>query len=223
MMAGEWLFTQGGPVTWILFGLSVLALCIVLERCFHFLRMGKPSKDLDKTLKQISPDDDIQSKISQLRGPEAAVIHALFDAQKEGIADLARVATRVGSRELQRMERGLRALEMIGNVAPLLGLLGTIIGMIKAFIVIEQAGGKVDAQALAGGIWEAMITTGIGLAVAIPVFFLLHGLEGAAERRAHSMQYYASIILEKLTKNGETSMDLESEKIAHRRSLEDAA
>ena len=186
MMVGEWLFTQGGAVTWILFALSVLALCIVFERGIHFLCMGKPPKDLDQTLKDITLDDDVQSKLPKIRGPEAAVIHALFDAHKEGIADLARVATRVGSRELQRMERGLRALGMIGNIAPLLGLLGTIIGMIKAFVVIEQAGGKVDAQALAGGIWEAMITTGIGLAVAIPVLFLLHGLEGVAERRAHS-------------------------------------
>ena len=121
------------------------------------------------------------------------------------------------------MERGLRALGMIGNIAPLLGLLGTIIGMIKAFVVIEQAGGKVDAQALAGGIWEAMITTGIGLAVAIPVLFLLHGLEGVAERRAHSMQYYASLILERFAKSNEVGLSLEPEKIAHRRSLEDAA
>ncbi|NIP95493.1 MAG: MotA/TolQ/ExbB proton channel family protein, partial [Akkermansiaceae bacterium] len=54
----------------------------------------------------------------------------------------------------------------------------------KAFMVIEQAGGRVDAQALAGGIWEAMLTTGVGLIVAIPVLLLLHMLEGMADRRA---------------------------------------
>jgi len=71
-------------------------------------------------------------------------------------------------------------------------------GMIKAFMVIEQAGGQVDAQALAGGIWEAMLTTGVGLAVAIPVLLLLHLLESAADKRAHSMRNYASLILEHL-------------------------
>jgi len=94
------------------------------------------------------------------------------------------------------MEKGFRTLSFLGNTAPLLGLLGTIIGMIKAFMVIEQAGGQVDAQALAGGIWEAMLTTGVGLAVAIPVLFLLHVLESTADKRAHSMRNYASIMLE---------------------------
>ncbi|MES9868842.1 MAG: MotA/TolQ/ExbB proton channel family protein, partial [Sedimenticola sp.] len=73
----------------------------------------------------------------------------------------------------------------------------TITGMIKAFMVIEQAGGKVDAQALAGGIWEAMITTGVGLAVAIPLVILLHFLEGAVERRAQGMGRCISLLLER--------------------------
>ena len=80
----------------------------------------------------------------------------------------------------------------------MLGLLGTIIGIIKAFMVIEQAGGQVDAQALAGGIWEAMLTTGLGLAVAIPVLLLLHLLESYTGKRTHSMYNYASLILEHL-------------------------
>lgn len=95
------------------------------------------------------------------------------------------------------MEFGLRTLGILGNTAPLLGLLGTITGMIKAFMVIEQAGGKVDAQALAGGIWEAMITTGVGLAVAIPLLILLHFLEGGVERRAQRLNQCLSLLLER--------------------------
>jgi biopolymer transport protein ExbB len=96
------------------------------------------------------------------------------------------------------MEKGFRTLAFLGNTAPLLGLLGTIIGMIKAFMVIEQAGGQVDAQALAGGIWEAMLTTGVGLAVAIPILLLLHLLESTADKRAHNLRNYASLVLEYL-------------------------
>ena len=95
------------------------------------------------------------------------------------------------------MEFGLRTLGILGNTAPLLGLLGTITGMIKAFMVIEQAGGKVDAQALAGGIWEAMITTGVGLAVAIPLLLMLHFLEGGVERRAQRMGQCLALLLER--------------------------
>lgn len=104
------------------------------------------------------------------------------------------------------MERGLRTLGILGNTAPLLGLLGTITGLIKAFMVIEQAGGKVDSQALAGGIWEAMITTGFGLAVAIPILILLHLLEGIVERRANNMSHCMSLVIEQhpSCKNKET-------------------
>jgi len=70
--------------------------------------------------------------------------------------------------EVRGLSRYLQALATIANIAPLLGLLGTIVGMIKAFMVIQQMGGKVNAAVLAGGIWEAMLTTALGLGVALP-------------------------------------------------------
>jgi biopolymer transport protein ExbB len=70
--------------------------------------------------------------------------------------------------EVRELSRYLQALATIGSMAPLLGLLGTVLGMIKAFMVIQQMGGKVNAAVLAGGIWEAMLTTALGLAVALP-------------------------------------------------------
>ena len=83
----------------------------------------------------------------------------------------------------------------------------------KAMAAIKQAGGKVDAQALAGGIWEAMITTGVGLAVAIPILLLLHLLEGMADRRALAMRRCASLILESRSYRGEADTD---EPVHHR-------
>jgi biopolymer transport protein ExbB len=70
--------------------------------------------------------------------------------------------------EVRYLSAYTQALATIGNIAPILGLLGTVIGMIKAFMVIQQMGGKVNASVLAGGIWEAMLTTALGLAVALP-------------------------------------------------------
>jgi len=175
------LFFRGGPVVWVLAAWSVLGLAIVLERWLHFLRMGR------------IPADPLQGK----GGPEAAITAAMDEARRNGVQDLAQVGARVRAEELKRMESGLGFLGLLGNTAPLLGLLGTILGMIKAFMVIEAAGGKVDAQALAGGIWEAMITTGVGLAVAIPLLILLHLLESAVERRAHSMQRAIALVQER--------------------------
>lgn len=190
------IFSKGGPVVWILFAYSIIALAIVLERYLHFRRMGRLSINFPQQLQLALQGHDVPALLQGLRGPEVAIIQGLFQAHRQGVQDLVRVATRIGSQELQRMERGFRTLGLLGDTAPLLGLLGTITGMIKAFMVIDQAGGKVDAQALAGGIWEAMVTTGVGLAVALPILFLLHWLEGQAAQRAHTMQHIASLMIE---------------------------
>ncbi|MDQ7011559.1 MAG: MotA/TolQ/ExbB proton channel family protein [Mariprofundaceae bacterium] len=179
---------KGGPVMWVLLGYSVTALAIVVERLIYFMRLPCGGR---------APGENM-ANASQRISPEAAIVQAVRKASASGTADLVRVASRVGSEQLVRMESGLRTLAWLGNTAPLLGLFGTITGMIKAFMVIEAAGGKVDAQALAGGIWEAMVTTGAGLAVAIPVLLLLHLLEGMVDRRVRSMQQAASMVLEQM-------------------------
>jgi len=196
---------KGGPVVWILLGYSIVAFAIILERYLHFLRMGILPPGFILQLQESLLKNKLLALISELRGPEVAVISGIYQAHQQGVQDLVRTATRVGSQELQRIERGFRTLGLLGDTAPLLGLFGTITGMIKAFMVIDQAGGKVDAQALAGGIWEAMVTTGVGLAVALPILFFLHWLENLAERRTHAMHQYASIMIENLPHQSEKS------------------
>ena len=211
------IFDKGGIIVWILAGYSFIAMTILFERVIRFTFMGRPGRNTEHklldALRQCQPDSIIDS----MRGPEGRVLQGMLQASKEGIKDLNRVAIRLGSFELNKMEKGFRTLSFLGNTAPLLGLLGTIIGMIKAFMVIEQAGGQVDAQALAGGIWEAMLTTGVGLAVAIPVLLLLHLLESAADKRAHSMRNYASIMLEYFPGNKTNSASEEETEASHHR------
>lgn len=192
------LFDKGGIIVWVLFAYSIIALSIIIERLLHFLIINKLAKNSDALFDNGFSPEAADKQLSTLKGPEAKIMQGIFQAWKNKIKDLQSVASRLGSAELQRMERGFRTLSILGNTAPLLGLLGTIIGMIKAFMVIEVAGGRVDSQALAGGIWEAMLTTGVGLAVSIPILLLLHMLEGMADRRAHSMKRYAMLLLEQL-------------------------
>lgn len=191
------LLTRGGPVVWVLACYSAIGLAIVLERSALFMRLGRLSADVKENLRRILDNPELAEPVASMRSPEAGIVTAIVAADRAGVDDLRSVGNRVRSHELQRMESGLRTLGILGNTAPLLGLLGTITGMIKAFMVIEQAGGKVDAQALAGGIWEAMITTGVGLAVAIPLLILLHFLEGVVERRNQSMESTISLLLER--------------------------
>lgn len=207
------IFDKGGVVVWVLLGYSVVALAIIFERLLQFLLMGRLPGDFEQRLPETLGRGELGDWLARLKGPEVVILQGTLAASATGVKDLTRVAQRIGSQELQRMERGFRTLGILGNTAPLLGLLGTIIGMIKAFIVIEQAGGRVDAQALAGGIWEAMLTTGVGLAVAIPVLLVLHLLEGMADRRASSMRSCASLLLEQLP---HCSPSLEEQAVHHR-------
>ncbi len=194
----EELLAKGGVVVWILAGYSSVAVAVIVERLVSFLSMGRPQRGLEDELRQALENGTAAELLQHGVGPEIAVLRGIVAAAGEGVKHLSLVAVRLGSEQQQRMERGFRTLAILGNTAPLLGLFGTILGLIKAFMVIEQAGGRVDAQALAGGIWEAMVTTGVGLAVSIPVLLILHFLEGMTDRRAQSMRSYASLLLERL-------------------------
>lgn len=213
-MSAEEMIAKGGVVVWVLLVYSLLAVSIIIERFIFFYLLGRPSEVLEQ---QLQAGDDDTSKLAGLlaenKGPEVVLLSSLMSAAASGIQDLGRVASRIGSEQLQGMERGFRSLSILGNTAPLLGLLGTITGMIKAFMVIEQAGGRVDAQALAGGIWEAMLTTGVGLAVAIPVLLFLHVLEGMADRRAQIMRSYVSLLIERLPHQ----RSLDEDEVTHHR------
>lgn len=210
------LFDKGGIIVWILAAYSFIALTILFERLIRFSFMGSPGRKTEQNLLKALKESQPDTVINTMRGPEGRLLQGLLQASKEGVLDLNRVAIRLGSFELHKMEKGFRTLSFLGNTAPLLGLLGTIIGMIKAFMVIEQAGGQVDAQALAGGIWEAMLTTGVGLAVAIPVLLLLHLLESVADNRAHSMRNYASLMLEYFPTVCNNTQNTENEASHHR-------
>ena len=188
---------KGGPVVWVLAAYSVVGLAIVLERYFLFLRLRRLPRDVSKNLDRLLDSPSAQAAVADLSGPEARIIQGMLEADHQGVKNLARVGERIRDDELQRMGFGLRTLGVLSNTAPLLGLLGTITGLIKAFMVIELAGGRVDGQALAGGIWEAMITTGVGLSVAIPLLILLHFLEGTVDRRAQSMERCIALLLER--------------------------
>ncbi len=146
------LLHKGGPVIWVLAAYSSIGLAIVLERYLLFLRLRRPPRDLTRQLNHRLDQPDAEERVAKLKGPEAHVIQAMVEADRQGVKDLQNVGARVCAQEQQRMEFGLPTLGVLGNTAPLLGLLGTITGMIKAFMVIEEAGGKVDAQALPGGV-----------------------------------------------------------------------
>ncbi|MEM9319478.1 MAG: MotA/TolQ/ExbB proton channel family protein [Pseudomonadota bacterium] len=195
-----WL-NQGGPVLWVIFALSILALTLIIWKIAHLTRLGAfdgGSRTEDAILGWCAGQHEqaigTLRTTPSLRGKLAyAAMEAAGDAALTA-ADAREETTRVARNLLARARAGLRPLDMISTVAPLLGLLGTVLGMIEAFQALEDAGSRPDPTALAGGIWQALLTTAAGMAVAIPAAMALIWFDGIAERLQRDMEDAATRI-----------------------------
>ncbi len=180
---------QGGPVMYVLLALSVLATAIVLLKLYEFSRCQlRRSQPLIEEAVRLIEDGDYGSARDCLHdcpNPVArvaeAALAALLDERMDASVVDAEIG-RVGSREIRGLESWLRGLSSIAHLSPLLGLLGTVFGMIAAFMQIQEAGSQVDPSLLSGGIWEALLTTAFGLTVAIPAMAAFYFLEGEVDR-----------------------------------------
>jgi len=163
--------SKGGILIGPILLCSVLALAIFLERLIRFAQVRLRGFELvERVARYVREGNDVQA-LNLTKGSNSPMGRVLTDALEVKDQDretLETVIVHSTDEEVRELSRYLQALATIGSMAPLLGLLGTVLGMIKAFMVIQQMGGKVNAAVLAGGIWEAMLTTALGLAVALP-------------------------------------------------------
>lgn len=163
---------------------SVVALAIFLERIIRFARLRiRGDGFVEKMVRHLKDDEEPQAYDLALATdtPMGRVLAQGMTARDLDRETLETVLVHATDEEVRNLSRYVQALATIGNIAPLLGLMGTVLGMINAFMVIEQMGGKVNASVLAGGIWEAMHTTAVGLAVALPTMvahsYLIHRID----------------------------------------------
>ena len=181
------LFVKGGWVMYAILGASVLALTIILERLIFFARIRNDDVSLIRTIDQALTSDNPGSALEvckRHKGLVRDVVLACVQEWKRGCERMEDVINFEGNRAVESLEKHLRGLSVIAQSAPLLGLLGTVIGMIKAFMRIEEVGGQVNVSSLAGGIWEALLTTAFGLIVAISALFAYHFFETKVDRYA---------------------------------------
>lgn len=169
------LLIKGGPVMIpILLG-SVIGVAIVLER-FWILRACGPAvqralaQRVFKLVKDGQAAEAIQVCAQHPRSPLAGLLRVGLERRSLPLDRLEKILEQVGNNQVQRLERRLGTLASIVSIEPLMGFLGTITGLIRAFMSWEQAGANVTVNSLAGGIYEAMITTAAGLSVAVPLF-----------------------------------------------------
>ncbi|MEM9784011.1 MAG: MotA/TolQ/ExbB proton channel family protein [Pseudomonadota bacterium] len=166
------LVEAGGPVVVILFAMSVFALGIILPKVVQLLRYGRDAsvgREVLRRWRDSTPEAALDlAKAGQ--GPVSAAAAYAMGARLQGDdpAGAREESFRIAADALEALRAWMRPLEVIGALAPLLGLFGTVLGMITAFAELQAAGDRVDPGVLSGGIWEALLTTAVGLAVAIP-------------------------------------------------------
>ncbi|WP_254604432.1 MotA/TolQ/ExbB proton channel family protein, partial [Leisingera sp. ANG59] len=177
---------DGGPSIWAIAALSVITLALILWKIWRLALIGAWSrgKAADAVAAFERGDRAAALAIVQNRiGVRSKVVTAALTATASLPEDRAREETaRVAKLHLASAATGLGALELIATIAPLLGLLGTVLGMIAAFQALQAAGSKADPALLAGGIWEALLTTAAGMAVAIPASAALTWFEAVISR-----------------------------------------
>ncbi len=200
--------SRGGPTLWIIAALSILTLALILWKLWRLVIAGVWSGAVTHAALTFWERGDAEKALTtlgdrpSLRARLAA--HAMRTRQDSGLTDSeAREETaRVAKADLAQARSGLRALELIATIAPLLGLLGTVLGMISAFQALQEAGSRADPAILAGGIWEALLTTAAGMAVAIPAGVALVWFESLCDTLQADMEDIATRIFIRGPKEG---------------------
>ena len=173
---------SGGPVMIPLGILSMVAFAIIIERLWILRRGNFLQGATVQTLSGLLASNKYRGAIDYCRrhpGPFADLVTALVENRQAPYEELKEILEDTGRLQLMGLQRGLPALATIVAGAPLLGLLGTVIGMIKIFAVVATAGSSINEQ-LSAGISQALITTATGLVIAIPALFIHSYLEARA-------------------------------------------
>lgn len=164
----------GGFLMWVIAALSVVAFAVVLERLLFFRKSSTDPEKLEERFREAMDRGDEEGAWRLLKESDSS-LHRLFRAALAHWAidreDMKLLIGQTIRREIFRWEKHLSFLEVTGRIAPMLGLLGTVLGMVDMFASLHRTG-QITATAVTGGIWKALFTTVAGLYVAIPVVFL---------------------------------------------------
>lgn len=191
------LLNQGGLVAWVIVASGLVALAVFLERVLHLHRARIKSEDflagILNNLKRGNTNEAL-AICDDTPGPVASIVRTAIVNRAAGAEALRSAVETVGRTEISRMERRLVTLATVAQVAPLFGLLGTVIGMIKALQVMKAQAPLVQSADVMGGLMQALVTTAAGLAVAVPCYIAFNFLVGKVEKIVIDMERSASDI-----------------------------
>lgn len=201
---------KGGPVMYLIVILSIIAFGIVLERIYNLNRARiDAQKFMDEIIKHLKRNKIIEAieMCNQTPGPIAHIIKSGILKHDRSKPEIKEAIDEAAQLEIPRLEKHLPIIATIAHIAPLLGLLGTVSGMIKAFQIIQTKAltmTPVNPGDLSGGIWEALLATLAGLAVAIPTYVAYNYLVNQVDNLVYDMERSATDLVNLLSSRRDT-------------------
>jgi biopolymer transport protein ExbB len=165
------LLSHGGPVLWLILAVSAVAVAVFIERFLHCHRAQINSTEFLNGVRTVLKRDNVVEALSicdATPGPVAQLVKTAILNRDQGRERVREALEEAGLAEVPRLEEKLNLLATIAQLAPLLGLLGTVLGFIETFMRMQESGLHAQVSQLSNGIWQALICAAAGLAVAIP-------------------------------------------------------
>jgi biopolymer transport protein ExbB len=201
---------KGGLLMWPILVCSVIAVAVIAERLFYFHRatihVGEFLQGLSNLVQRRNFAEALHESAGT-PGPVARVIHAAIIRHDAPRAELKEIVQEAGQLEVPKLERFLGVLATLAYVAPLLGLLGTVAGMIDAFGTLSSNGGYATVTELSNGVYKSLLTTAAGLVVATPTFVAYSYLSSRVNSLMHEMERAGIEVVHMLT-DREPSSDI---------------
>jgi biopolymer transport protein ExbB len=165
--------TQGGPMIWLLMLASASAVAVFIERVLHYHRAQINSMEFLNGVRNVLKRDNVVEAISicdATPGPVARLVKVAILSRERGREGVREALEEAGLVEVPPLESKLNLLATIAQIAPIMGLLGTVLGFIRIFSTLQVKGTMAHMEMFAGGVWEALLCTATGLALAIPCY-----------------------------------------------------
>ena len=205
-----WSFLSlGGPMSIPLIITSVLSLAVIIEKIIFFTQYRDSSFRLIKKIELLVEQNDILTALNELKGekgPNAKLLATALSHHSEDPARIREVLQAVGEDEIKKMEKHLSILDVISMIAPLLGLLGTVMGIISSFNILGTAMGSASATQISTGIAAALISTAMGLIIAIPSAIFYSYFTNLVSAKAHEMNLSMVDIMDVVGNRGESDV-----------------
>ena len=197
-------FAKGGPVMWLLLVLGFVAVVIFIERTLFLHRAQIRSTEFLNGIKNLLQKDRLMEALTlceETPGPVAKLVKAGLRHANDDEQAMRFAVQEAALAELPVLERRISALAAVAQIAPLFGLLGTLLGMIKTFYLFNQGGNYATPAVLAGGMWEALLTAAAGLMVAIPAHLARHFLAGRVRSLVQDMEWVGNELMRYLLRD----------------------